>query len=131
MLDAYVTAYTWYDNDPPGPAIADPVLHRTAGGTGSWADPVTLAVADGRFSPGTRLYLPHVRRYFIVEDTCASCGARPLWVDMWIDGRDGGPSDVKTCAERLTGDFTVELDPPPGRPVDAGILFGTRGCYAR
>src|SRR6478735_2193221 len=77
--DTYITAYTWYDNTPEGsPDISHPVLHRKAGGTGSYADPVTIAVghslATGRdvldFPAGTRIYLPHVRRYFIVEDTC-------------------------------------------------------------
>lgn len=127
-LRAFVTAYTWFDNDPPGPAIASPVIHDQAGGSGTYADPVTLAVAEGRFAPGTRFYLPHVRRYFIVEDTCASCGERDLWVDMWIDGRHGDEDDVTACAHRLTGTFTIEASPPSGRAVSSGPLYGNNGC---
>jgi hypothetical protein len=130
LLKAYVTAYTWYDNDPQGAAIADPVLHSRAGGTGTYADPVTLAVAAGAYSAGTRFYLPHVRRYFMVEDTCAACGQRSIWVDMWIDGRSGSFSDVQDCANRLTGDHVIELDPPAGRPVDPSPLFSRSGCYS-
>jgi hypothetical protein len=128
-VSAYVTAYTWFDNDPVGDQIADPVLHRRAGGSGSYADPVTLAVADGLYPPGTRMYLPHVRRYFMVEDTCASCGQRPLWVDMWIDGRTGTKTDVQSCAEALTGTFPIEIGPPAGRPVDPVPLFSGSGCH--
>jgi hypothetical protein len=130
VVTGYVTAYTWYDNDPPGPAIADPVLHSSAGGSGTYADPVTVAVAAGAYAPGTRLYLPHVKRYFMVEDTCASCGAKPVWVDMWIDGRSGGEAAVQECASRLTGDFAIEIDPPAGRPVASAPLFGSGGCYS-
>ena len=127
-LRAFVTAYTWFDNDPPGPAIASPVIHGQAGGSGTYADPVTLAVAEGRFASGTRFYLPHVRRYFIVEDTCASCGERDVWVDMWIDGRHGDEDDVTACAHRLTGTFTIEVSPPSGRAVSSGPLYGNNGC---
>jgi hypothetical protein len=128
MLRAFVTAYTWHDNDPPGSAIATPVIHSRAGGSGTYADPVTLAIAEGRFKPGTRFYLSHVRRYFIVEDTCASCGRQDVWVDMWIDGRNGAEGDVTACAHRLTGTFTIEMSPPPGRAVSAGPVYGRHGC---
>ena len=43
--DAYITAYTWFDNTPAGsPTISHPVLHKTAGGSGTYEDPVTIAV---------------------------------------------------------------------------------------
>lgn len=148
----YVTAYTWFDNTPPGSsAVSHPVLHRRAGGTGTYADPVTVAVGHDRSSgrdvldhpAGTRFYLPHLRRYVMVEDTCGD-GPAPqdgpchdlaqappgttLWLDVWVDGRDGSPGDVEACAARLTGSGgrTAVLDPPPGLPVLAGPVFGTR-----
>jgi hypothetical protein len=128
-VSAYVTAYSWHDNDPPGGTISDPVLHSTAGGTGSYADPITLAVAKGAYPPGTRLYLAAVRRYFIVEDTCAACGGLPVWVDMWLDGREASAAAVQDCASSLTGQYDLLLDPSPGLPVDAGPLYGSSGCY--
>ncbi|NUS36998.1 MAG: hypothetical protein HOQ04_11190 [Pseudarthrobacter sp.] len=79
VTTACATAYTWFDNTPAGSAtISHPVLHKSAGGAGTFEDPITIAVghslASGRdvldFPAGTRLYLPDVRRYFIVEDTC-------------------------------------------------------------
>lgn len=44
-LRAYTTAYDYWDNTPAGSTeISHPVLHKRAGGTGTYADPVTLAV---------------------------------------------------------------------------------------
>lgn len=41
----FVTAYTWYDNTPAGShEISHPVLHGAASGTGTYEDPVTIAV---------------------------------------------------------------------------------------
>src|SRR4051812_14948385 len=93
---AYTTAYSYFDNTPHGSAdISHPVLHRKAGGTGTYTDPITIAVGHvykdryGRiasrssttqdildYPAGTRMYLPDVRRYAIVEDTCGD-GGRP------------------------------------------------------
>jgi hypothetical protein len=129
VVRAYVTAYTWYDNDPPGGAIANPVLHRTAGGTGTYANPITLAVAGGAFRPGVRMYIADLRRYFIVEDTCASCGQLPVWIDMWLDGRSGTAASTQACAERLTRYYSVIVGAGPGLPVSAGSLYGAKGCY--
>lgn len=129
LMTAYVTGYTWQDNDPPGGAIADPVIHRTAGGTGTYADPITLAVAEGAFRPGVRMYIADLQRYFIVEDTCASCGQRPVWIDLWLDGREGSAAETQDCAERLTRDYSVLVDAGPGLPVSPGSLYGENGCY--
>src|SRR5690349_9643893 len=76
LTDVYITAYTWFDNTPQGsPDISHPVLHRAAGGTGTFSDPVTIAVGHSLETgkdvldvpAGTRMYIPNVRRYFIVE----------------------------------------------------------------
>jgi hypothetical protein len=154
----YVTGYTWFDNTPRGSArISDPVLHRSAGGTGTYADPVTLAVghvvSGGRdvldLRAGTRVYLPHLHRYGIVEDTCGD-GPRPqdrpchdlrqaprgavLWLDVYVGGsaRDSEHA-VAACAGKVTdGDGrrlrTVVVDPPPGYPVHAGLPFSGGRC---
>ena len=123
-IQAYTTAYTYWDNTPPGSAtISNPILHSLAGGTGTYADPITLAVGhsiiNGKdildYPAGTRFYIPNVRRYFIVEDTCGD-GAAPqngpchkgfpagtsAWVDMWIDGASGSASTADACASDLT-----------------------------
>lgn len=141
--DAYITAYTWFDNTPQGsPEISHQVVHKKAGGVGTYADPVTIAVghsfATGQdvldFPAGTRIYLPDVRRYFIVEDTCGDgptpekgpchSGAREngasIWLDMWIGGEGEERSFVDRCMEEVTGVRTAVFDPPDNYVVAAG-----------
>jgi hypothetical protein len=141
----YTTAYTWHDNTPAGSAeISNPVLHKTAGGTGTFNDPVTIAVghslATGEdvldFPAGTRIYLPDVRRYFIVEDTCGD-GNDPengpchqgtnadgtnstLWLDMWIGGQSMNASDADNCAGKLTDVHTAVFNPASNYAVAPG-----------
>jgi hypothetical protein len=163
---AYTTAYTYFDNTPPGsadisyPSSAYPTLHEKAGGTGTWQDPITLAVGHvittgtstvdtPDFAPGTRFYLPNVRRYFIVEDTCgdgptpqdmpchkltpdvASTSAQ-IWVDLWIDGAGGTKEAVNDCASALTdgmGQTHLLIENPrPDYAVSTGTLFANGAC---
>ena len=46
-VTAFMTLYGWADNSPPGPIIAHPNCanggHGSAGGTGTFSDPVTFA----------------------------------------------------------------------------------------
>ena len=116
----YLTGYTYFDNTPPGADISYPTVHREAGGTGTYDDPITLAVGhsrmDGRdildIASGTRIYIPVVRKYFVVEDTCGdgenpqlsgchvlsteaqAVGAR-YWFDLWIGGEGENESSVQ------------------------------------
>ena len=142
--DVFVTAYTWFDNTPPGSTvISHPMLHKAAGGTGTYADPVTIAVGHSRKSghdvldipAGTRVYLPDVRRYFIVEDTCGDgpkpedgpChtgaekyGGATLWIDMWIGGKGESQSFVRNCARKATGVTTAIFNPKDHYQVASG-----------
>ena len=44
-FNIFLTGYSYWDNTPPGSAaIARPVVHRRAGGTGTYSDPITIAV---------------------------------------------------------------------------------------
>jgi hypothetical protein len=141
----YTTAYTWYDNTPAGSAtISHPVLHQTAGGTGTFDDPITIAVghslATGQdvldFPAGTKIYLPDVRRYFIVEDTCGD-GNDPqggpchqgvnangtnstIWIDMWIGGQSMSASGANECASRVTNVNTAVFNPASNYVVAPG-----------
>jgi hypothetical protein len=141
----YTTAYTWYDNTPAGSAtISHPVLHKTAGGTGTYGDPITIAVghslATGKdvldFPAGTRIYLPDVRRYFIVEDTCGD-GRHPengpchqganadgtnstLWIDMWIGGQSMSATRADSCASKVTNVRTAVFNPASNYVVAPG-----------
>jgi len=155
---AYTTGYTFFDNTPPGTAdISHPVRHDRAGGVGTFRNPITIAVGhrirNGRdildYPAGTKLYLPHVRRYFIVEDTCGD-GPRPqrrpchnldsaprratTWVDLWVGGHASDRrSAVQRCASKITdGDghslHTIVVNARRGHPVVRGALFHDGRC---
>jgi hypothetical protein len=153
IADAYVTAYGWPDNTPAGCAISNPVIHSCAGGVGTFADPITLAVgATGNnvldYSAGTKFYIPNVRRYFIVEDECGD-GSDPadvpchdlsqapagtsVWVDMWAGGDGSDDSGVLACEDSITANHTIILNPDANRVVVSGALFdgATGTCTAQ
>lgn len=149
-FNAYITGYTWYDNTPPGSAdIALPVLHNKAGGTGTFEDPITVAVGHSitngvstpDFAKGTKFYIPNVRRYFIVEDVCGD-GNKPqngpchtgypknasAWLDIWIDGQSGTKSQSNSCAEAITETFLVIQNPADNYVVVSGSVFTGGSC---
>ena len=128
---AYLTGYTWWDNTPAGSAaIAHPVLHSRAGGVGTYADPITMAVGYTSAGPdipyGTRFYLRGLQRYAIVEDLCGACHKTPAgatWkLDLWLDGRQLSATEANACAYRITGYQTVLRSPPRGLPVKTGPI---------
>ena len=145
VTTTYTTAYTWYDNTPAGSAtISHPVLHTTAGGKGTYEEPITIAVghslATGQdvldFPAGTRIYLPDVRRYFIVEDTCGD-GNDPqngpchqgvnangtnstIWIDMWIGGQGMSAGATDECAAKVTNVNTAVFNPAANYAVAPG-----------
>jgi hypothetical protein len=146
-FSVYLTGYSFWDNTPPGSAaIARPVIRQRAGGSGTFSDPITIAVghsfATGRqvldFPPGTRFYFPALRRYAIVEDVCGD-GPSPQygpchvgynglpWLDIYVDGSDAGPHAADACMRRITGVHEVIVAPPRGLPVVAGALTES-GC---
>jgi 3D (Asp-Asp-Asp) domain-containing protein len=141
--DVYMTAYTWFDNTPAAsPDISHPVVHREAGGTGTYEDPVTLAVGHSLktgkdvldIPSGTRIYIPNVRRYFIVEDTCGDgptpedgpchLGAKgygaSVWIDMWIGGEGESSSVARRCTQQVTGVRTAVFNPRADYAVASG-----------
>jgi hypothetical protein len=127
-----LTGYSFEDNTPPGSAkVCCSVLHTVAGGSGTYEDPITVAVPGGPASMalrrGTRFYLPTVRRYVIVEDSGASRYGLPH-LDMWVDGRGGSSGSVESCMSAITARVPAELDPPPGRPVLAGPISADGHC---
>lgn len=110
--DMYVTYYGWYDNSPPGGGIAYPRLHKLAGGTGTYRDPITVGTSAAELKPGTRLYYPTLKRYFIVEDECTECeddwskqgpnGGPKLWhIDAWVGGQGNEMASIE-CEYALT-----------------------------
>jgi len=145
---AYITGYSYFDNTPPGSArISHPVVHTVAGGIGTYDDPVTVAVGHVRedgdhrldWPAGTRFYLPNLRRYLIVEDTCGD-GDRPqetgchsgypadasTWLDVWVGGEGGTRAGAERCMAAFTGVWDVLVNPPPDLAVDPGEIYAPR-----
>lgn len=147
-FQAYVTGYSFWDNTPPGTVeISHPVRHRHAGGMGTFSNPLTLAVGhqtiDGEdvldISPGTLFYLPFLRKYAIVEDTCGD-GPSPqdgpchigykghLWLDIYVDGATSPKAESESCMEKITAIQPVVMDPEPNYSVVVGPIT-EGGCY--
>ncbi len=136
-FEQYVTFYAWLDNDPPGNRIAYPrseyprAVHEVAGGTGTYADPLTAASDPTEWPIGTRLYAPFLRKYLVVEDWCEACvrdwrQSRKHHVDVWMNSNQSTGDRVHECAYRWTQDrASLEVNPPRGRAVDTRPLFDT------
>ncbi len=149
LFTAYTTGYGWWDNTPPGSTdIAYPVIHQTAGGTGTYADPITVAVGHvitngidtPDFAPGTIWYIPYLRRYFIVEDACGD-GPTPqdepchdlasaphgtqVWLDLWADGSQMTEAESNACEGAITGLHSVIENPAPDYAVVSGPIAGS------
>lgn len=146
-FEGYLTGYSYWDNTPPGSAaIARPVLRQQAGGTGTYNDPITIAVGHairgGRqtldFPPGTRFYIERLRKYAIVEDVCGD-GYQPQngpcytgkngrpWLDIYIGGKNSSVRETEQCMYRLTGMQPIRMNPRRGYPVTRGEISES-GC---
>jgi hypothetical protein len=147
-VKAFMTLYGWADNSPPGPVIYHPCLHSTAGGTGTYADPVTFATDVSELGWCQRIYVPYMKRYFIHEDECSECdrdwSRSGLYrFDMWAGGDAASVHQPEkrallhcestwTRASSVTdpNDPTIIVDPPADLPVTTAPIFSpTPGCW--
>ena len=131
-----VTFYAAADNDPPGSAeIAYPnSRHTAAGGTGTYADPLSLATDPREIRPGVLVYYPPVKKYFVMEDDCAECiddwsTDRTPHVDLWTS--NSADPAVQNCEAALTPDGrdTIIVNPPADLPVDPKPLYAGGRCW--
>jgi hypothetical protein len=137
IANAYTTGYGWPDNSPPGAIVSGPA--GTARGSGTFADPITIAVGYvGNaldYSYGTKFYIPNVRKYFVVQDMCAQCHQTPtgasVWVDMWTGGDGSNDAGVLACEDAVTGSHTIIRNPDANRAVVRGALFNGTACTAQ
>lgn len=146
-FSAYLTGYSYWDNTPPGSAaISKPVVHRRAGGTGKYNNPITIAVGHTiigsrqtlDFKPGTKFYIKRLRKYAIVEDVCGD-GRRPQngpchsgfkgypWLDIYVGGRKSKAASSTSCARKITALQEIIINPKPDYPVEVGEIVDT-GC---
>ena len=138
-VKATITFYGWPDNSPPGNQIAHPIIHKHAGGDGTYCNPTTFATerANNKTIPyGIKIYVPFIKQYFVREDLCAasgpttgsgSNGCKKLWFDLWIGGNAHSKAHaVVACERKLTPHppVTVILYPNAGEPVaHAGPIY--------
>jgi LysM repeat protein len=135
QMKIWLTGYSFQDNTPAGSAkVSKPILHKNAGGTGTYADPITVAVpgkGSGIWSAGNRFYLPSVQRYVIVEDTGASPAPSGTagHLDMWVDGEGGSKSASDKCMDQITSKSATAIhNPAPNLPVRPGPITRNGVC---
>lgn len=147
-MQVYLTGYSYWDNTPPSTVdISHPIRHRFAGGMGTYSNPITLAVGhqiiDGEdildIPPGTLFYLPRLRKYAMVEDTCGD-GPNPqeiachigknglIWLDIYVDGISVEQVASDACMQDITGIQPVVMDPGPNMSVVVGPVT-EGGCF--
>lgn len=133
-INARLTGFSWQDNTPPGSStISMPVLHKVASGTGTFADPITTAVPGHAGSgvetaKGTKIYVPKLKRYFIVEDSGATKVSGTKHFDLWVGGQGFSKAASDKCESSYTGTAQIIVNPPPSEPVTVGPLTGPNGC---
>lgn len=118
--------YDWFDNGD-SCAIAHPVIHQCAGGTGTYSNPITFATSTSNnsiYPYGSIIYLPVLQRYFIREDDCASGQCTGNNFNIWIGGNSSdNQNDMAACETYLTntylnnGTATVITNPPSNETV--------------
>jgi hypothetical protein len=149
-VQAFMTLYGFVDNSPPGTGIAHPCgTRRGAGGTGTYADPVTFAT-DVKELPWCEIvYVPYMERYFIHEDECSECDRdwrklKAYRFDMWAGGdaasvRQPEKKALLRCESTWTrgnsvkdpNNPTITLDPPSDLPVTTTPIFSAPGtCWS-
>jgi hypothetical protein len=147
-VKAFMTLYGWADNSPPGPGIAHSCLHGSAGGVGTFSDPVTFATDVNELGWCQVIYVPYMKRYFIHEDECSECDSD--WTrfhlyrfDMWAGGDANSRKApekraLRACESTWTranavndpANPTVIVDPPSNLPVTTAPIFtGPTSCW--
>ncbi|CAM6083359.1 unnamed protein product [Calypogeia fissa] len=131
-----ITFYGYPDNSPPGPDIAyDCGRGTSASGTGTYADPLTMATATGEYTTCEIVYLPYLEKYLMYEDECEQCvtdwSSGIVHIDVWTGSStvNGGQTQID-CENSLTPDSNqgVLRQPGPDLTVDSTALFDSGTC---
>jgi 3D (Asp-Asp-Asp) domain-containing protein len=125
------TCYGYPDNDPPNSdQISHPVVHRKAGGTGTYTDPITVAVAPAQIPYGTLFYVRDFQKYLVAEDWCQESvdefkrGVKKVHLDVWVGGKGARRKAVLAFENSITNENRrVIMNPKPDYPVIAGPLY--------
>ncbi len=132
-----------------------PTKHNSATeGAGTYADPITFAAAGlddpetfggATIKPGTIIYYPKVKKYFMLEDSCFECTTqwqsnKLLHVDLWMgpsmppQGQTMFGDPLINCENDSTDSSaddpsdTIIVDPPSTLEVSQTMLFTGTQC---
>ncbi len=143
-IKMYVTSYGYNDNSPPSAIIAfpksdgNPTLHNKATeGSGAYSDPITFATDASEFKPGTRVYVPFLEKYFIMEDECTECDSDwshgKYHIDLWMGPQKSSNANaLYNCEDYITRNSTsVITSPSTSLTVDTTPLFKNNTCTAK
>ena len=113
-----------------------PTLHNEAmEGTGTYTDPITFAAPDRNihsgFPIGSIIYVPLVKKYFIMEDQCSDaavggCKNGADHVNLWMG--PANPMDnakIAACMARAVPDIAVDvtINPSAKLAVDTTPMY--------
>ncbi|KAI9889686.1 MAG: hypothetical protein M1814_005087 [Vezdaea aestivalis] len=133
---AILTFYGFPNNSPPGAAIAFKCSSRgyTAGGIGTYDDPLTMSTAAGAFTKCEIVYIPYMRKYVRYEDECPQCSSDwkkgKTHISVWTGSHQvTGGQEQLDCEDSLTPDYapTVVQNPPSELEVDQTMLYQKEG----
>lgn len=141
VTSASTTAYAFREKTPAG---GQGRPNGAGGATGTYSDPITVTAGNAKAAAhtgldvkaGTLIYLPDVRRYFIVDDSCgegtgphgspcrqgddADDATSTIWIDMWLGGRSISAEEADNCAARVTKVQAAVLNPASNYAVAPG-----------
>ncbi|HEY4383826.1 MAG TPA: hypothetical protein VGN34_05025, partial [Ktedonobacteraceae bacterium] len=125
-------------------------LHNLATeATGTYADPITFAaytpLTQGKkavFAPGTRIYVPYLRKYFILEDSCGDCNQDPngnsyllhLWLGPSSLTAQDTPQSIEDCETKIAQQTTqIVINPSSSANylVEQTPLYSNGKCTAQ
>ena len=139
---AQITFYGYDDNDDGkghfgSSAIALPSLHKIATEDfGTYDHPSTFATDTRIASKGTKIYIPRLHKYYIMEDKCGACttaaDAGSMRIDLYMGDNDAlQGNSLDQCEMILTqvGSIdTVIVNPASTYPVSTTPLYSSGKC---
>ena len=145
VSDVKITFYAWDDNCDSGwsrgcgnantkYSRTGSLAGGTAGGNGTYSDPITLATNPNFIAPGTRVYIPFFRKYFVMMDRCSGgIESHEDWVDLWMGGLPlNGVNVNQAASDHCENSLTPEnqrivLNPDDGMAVSTSPFFDCAG----
>lgn len=94
------------------------------------------------YPKGTKFYMPYLRKYFIVEDSCGD-GSKPQngpchigypsgatsWLDVYV-GKGSSNSSADNCMNQITNIHQVIQNPAANYPVVTGEIAANCTRYS-